>query len=132
MMYAENKTTLCKGKLNQTFSCMISDYFRYKMCTNDHGRSSCKGDSGGPLFLTENKRDTIVALVSYGRECNGTSVNAKITENVKTWILKNTIGALDSNCNSQPKVQSSFFSLHQMMNDFFDIAFANAFHEFMI
>ena len=131
MMCVESKTTLCKGKRNQTFSCTLNDYLRYKMCTNDHGRSSCKGDSGGPLFLPENERHTIVALVSYGRECNGTSVNAKITEKVKAWIYKNTIGAFDSKCNSQPKIQGSFYSLHHIINNFFNKAFGKVFDEIL-
>ena len=103
------------------------------MCTNDHGKSSCAGDSGGPLFITEKKRGTIVALVSYGAECNGTSVNAKITENIKTWIYKNAVGAEDSNCltYSKPNVENSSLDLHLLISNFFNRAVNKVFYQFI-
>merc|ERR1712241_1098380 len=74
----------------------------FHICASDSNneRDSCQGDSGGPLMLAENGRLSQVGVVSYGSECPGHGVYARVTE-VKHWIQLHAEGALDSNCNDE-------------------------------
>ena len=87
------------------------------------GRSACKGDSGGPLFIKENQtrwgqgdlnlllsfclfcRNAVIGVVSFtGIEenayaCGSTpDVYARITPQAKSWIKSIATGAMDTKC----------------------------------
>jgi len=48
------------------------------LCANDRGRSSCNGDSGGPLTITHRGQTYSAGIVSFGpRSCRGYSAYAE-------------------------------------------------------
>jgi len=72
-----------------------------KMCGYKQGTDSCQGDSGGPLVVMEDKRWTVVGVVSYGLGCARTGyagVYARVT-NYLDWINTNIA---DGWCSSDP------------------------------
>jgi len=71
------------------------------ICAGDPRKSSCNGDSGGPLFLAENGRFSQIGVVSWGaRNCGVPGlpgVYARVSE-YKDWIKSVASGTQDSNC----------------------------------
>merc|ERR1711971_407844 len=69
----------------------------YHICAADSGKGQCNGDSGGPLFLTENGRSTQIGVLSFKsaeNPCgaiNVPGVSARVTE-VKDWIKETASG----------------------------------------
>lgn len=62
------------------------------------GSSVCNGDSGSPLFLEENGRNTVIGVVTGSNDCDGNpSQFARVTK-FKEWIKDNTEGTEDSGC----------------------------------
>merc|ERR1711942_72373 len=58
------------------------------LCAYADGTDACQGDSGGPLIASENGRNTVVGVVSFGHKCaapNHAGVYAKVTY-VLDWI----------------------------------------------
>jgi len=76
-----------------------------KMCAYQQGTDSCQGDSGGPLVTSEDGRNTVIGVVSYGKGCAryGTSgVYAKVTGYLD-WINTNIAdGWCDGNTRPNP------------------------------
>ncbi|XP_042858270.1 venom protease-like [Penaeus japonicus] len=56
---------------------------------NSGAQGTCFGDSGGPLFVTENGRNTQVGIVSFGKSCLKPGVFTRVTEFL-VWISDNT------------------------------------------
>ncbi len=55
---------------------------------SEGGKDACKGDSGGPLFLTQSGRFTQIGVVSYGLGCaqqNSYGVYTKV-QNYNDWM----------------------------------------------
>merc|ERR1712112_572271 len=75
------------------------------ICATDYGKSVCKGDSGGPLMVPENGRQTVIGISSfvYGKGSVGCAVEgrpsgfARVTEKMD-WILAKTAGTFSSTC----------------------------------
>jgi len=73
---------------------------KHHICALNTGKDSCSGDSGGPLFLLENNRNTEIGVVKEGptpgahRTLPG--VYTRVTE-IKEWITMMASGAQDSN-----------------------------------
>jgi len=70
------------------------------ICAAASGKSSCNGDSGGPLIAPENGRQALIGVVSFGVSCATDfypSVFARVTEKM-SWILANTAGTFSSTC----------------------------------
>jgi len=71
------------------------------ICAGDSGKDSCHGDSGGPLITSENDRQALIGVVSWGlNECatdGFPGVYARVTEKM-SWILENSAGTFDSTC----------------------------------
>ncbi|XP_042858271.1 venom protease-like [Penaeus japonicus] len=57
----------------------------------ESAKGACFGDSGGPLFVKEDGRYTLVGIVSFGQSCFKPGVYARVTEFVD-WISDNTAG----------------------------------------
>lgn len=55
------------GKKRQT-SALLTDYDATKLFVADPANNTCSGDSGGPVFMTINGKETIVGITSYGDE----------------------------------------------------------------
>jgi len=72
------------------------------VCAGDSGKDSCKGDSGGPLITSENDRQALIGVVSWGLP-GGCAIDgfpgvySRVTEKM-SWILENTAGTFDSTC----------------------------------
>jgi secreted trypsin-like serine protease len=64
----------------------------YTIQTQDNGNDrggTCSGDSGGPVYLGDNKSDLIVAVTSFGLNalCRGTDVGSRLDRaEVLDWI----------------------------------------------
>merc|ERR1719412_3593192 len=70
------------------------------ICAAASGKSSCNGESGGPLIAPENGRQALIGVVSFGVSCATDfypSVFARVTEKM-SWILANTAGTFSSTC----------------------------------
>merc|ERR1712112_496303 len=71
------------------------------ICATDYGKSVCNGDSGGPLMVPENGRQTVIGISSFvypGCAVEGKpSGFARVTEKMD-WILDNTAGTFSSTC----------------------------------
>merc|ERR1712107_487775 len=68
------------------------------ICAAATGKSTCTGDSGGPLIAQENGRYAVIGIVSFGCQRYPDvypSVLARVTEKM-SWILENTAGTLSS------------------------------------
>jgi len=76
----------------------------YNICTDrrpyqyEGKEAACRGDSGGPLAITENTRLTLVGVVSYGRAEIGCNVNipevyTRVTHPVVIRFIKGVIKA---------------------------------------
>ncbi|CAJ0601311.1 unnamed protein product, partial [Cylicocyclus nassatus] len=51
--------------------------------TNAYGKSTCKGDSGGPLFQVDgNHKHVLIGIVSNGDDCTRTN-----RHNIKNWAV---------------------------------------------
>ena len=94
-----------------------------KFCAWDKDKAwkTCRGDSGGPLAVTENKRykqqrlhpqidtyknrSTIVGVSTYGVGCDWEvpGVYAKITKKAKAWIKSVATETQESNCDKKKK-----------------------------
>jgi len=77
---------VCQNNV-ETFRCLykIDDSM---LCAYADGTDACQGDSGGPLIASENGRNTVVGVVSFGHKCaapNHAGVYAKVTY-VLDWI----------------------------------------------
>ncbi|KAI1286692.1 Trypsin-1 [Halotydeus destructor] len=65
------------------------------VCAGDQdggGRSSCHGDSGGPLYQTQNGRDVLIGVTSFGRGCgrNGAPTVYTRVSSYLDWINQQT------------------------------------------
>jgi len=67
----------------------------YEVCVNQD-KDSCRGDSGGPLFVQQGGVDIIVGIVSWGDGCKNervAGVYARVSS-FKSWIEETTKGAV--------------------------------------
>ena len=57
------------------------------------GKDSCQGDSGGPAVKIENKRATLMGVVSWGAGCADPHALGAYTEVTKylEWIEENMV-----------------------------------------
>jgi len=63
---------------------------RQHMCAWDEDKSSCHGDSGGPLFTGEYEKATQYGIVSFGAECGTVPTVYARVNFFKDWIKKHT------------------------------------------
>ncbi|KAF6215266.1 hypothetical protein GE061_010018 [Apolygus lucorum] len=60
-----------------------------QLCTQAHNKSTCHGDSGGPVIWLdpETNRYTVVGVVSFGPDCGDhrSSINADVSAHL-SWI----------------------------------------------
>ena len=71
-------------------------------------KSTCKGDSGGPLTVEVNKRAFLIGATSFGRKdpnsgaaCNGQYTVFANIANLRDWIVKtmhDNDGTIGSGC----------------------------------
>ncbi|OXA48947.1 Trypsin-1 [Folsomia candida] len=84
--------SVCKQAYEPTRVKYVSDV---QICVGGEGKSSCKGDSGGPLHIGRNTVDyTVVGIVSFGKGCASNqypAVYTKISAYVD-WIEENIKG----------------------------------------
>ena len=95
------------------------------MCAIENGKGICNGDDGHPLFLPENGRfvaycnvaicmvhefsmfrETQIGIVSLWATCAHPTIPQIYTRitSFKDWILENTSGTQDSNCETSDSV----------------------------
>jgi trypsin len=65
--------------------------FNTQICAGypNGGKDACKGDSGGPVFVTQGNETTIVGITSFGKGCalpNIPGIYTKIA-GVKDWVM---------------------------------------------
>lgn len=71
------------------------------ICAGGTGKDSCKGDSGGPLYLREKNKVTQVGVVSFGRGCGeGPGVYTGVSA-YKEWINKIAVTSVSSSCTAR-------------------------------
>ena len=83
--------------------------FSLELCAFGDGKGSCKGDSGGPLFVSENNRKTLIGVVNRGADLSTNvkcenqfhpTIFARVGGPYRDWVRTHTRGAAvhDSNC----------------------------------
>merc|ERR1712112_711824 len=91
-----NVTVTTNTECNNAWKKENVDITTNMLCAADYGKSSCVGDSGGPLMVPENGRQTVIGVVSFGWGNEETNVGcavegfpavyARVTEKMD-WIL---------------------------------------------
>jgi len=101
VLHEVDLTVMTNAKCNNWHNGVITENM---LCASAPGKSSCTGDSGGPLIVPENGRQALIGIVSWGSEFCGDrrdwgspGVHARVTEQMD-WILSNTNGTFSSTC----------------------------------
>jgi len=101
VLHEVDLTVMTNAECNNWHDLVIT---KNMLCASAPGKSSCMGDSGGPLIVPENGRQALIGIVSWGSETCGDlwdwgspGVYARVTEKMD-WILANTNGTFSSTC----------------------------------
>ncbi|CAD0261135.1 serine protease [Pseudomonas umsongensis] len=71
------------------------------ICAGGGGKDSCKGDSGGPLYVRGGSKITQVGVVSFGRGCGeGPGVYTGVSAYMD-WISKIAVTSVSSRCTAK-------------------------------
>jgi len=96
-----NVTVTTNTECNNAWKKANLDITANMICATNDGKSSCKGDSGGPLIVPENGRQTVIGVVSFGWPGCAVeglpAIYARVTEKMD-WILEHTAGTFSSTC----------------------------------
>ena len=102
MLEMKGKNKKIKNVL--TTLCMFYFVLSAQICSAKNKKGPCSNDYGSPLVIQENGRYTLVGVTGYVLGCR-TFHTPRLYYRVtyrKDWILDNTEGTKDSNCDDLP------------------------------